>query len=233
MAGLKVIKRDICPLDPNLKHIIVAEVPYSAEIFATTRRKLPGLEKLNYTIHYAPKADFYWQEMSADSSTLPQNNEAQTSIHSKPDLARYAHTTEEAILFRLLLKGIEHPSVFDFGMGEGLWLMMMQAWGMQAHGHDVSAYSKTVSERHGITFRPLEEYPDGSFDVINAQEVFEHLSDPVSAAQLAAQKLKSGGIFKISTPGGKKIKSRLLKLRRGGYKTAGNFEKELGALEPM
>jgi SAM-dependent methyltransferase len=44
------------------------------------------------------------------------------------------------------------------------------------------------------------ELPDGTFDLIVASHVIEHVDDPVGFARRAAQLLKPGGVFMFATP---------------------------------
>lgn len=227
------IHRSLCPLT-GMAGQIAAELPYTSPLFANATRGLPSsaIEGLRYTLFYNPSIDFYWQE------TLPNEipfdaSETPSEHYSTPDLPRFTHATEEAILFRLLLKKTPAPKVFDFGMGEGWWLRMMLAYGMDAHGFDTWPHAIDICKKYGITHQTLENYPDNFFDIINAQEVFEHLPNPLQAAQLIYSKLRSGGFVKISTPGDKKIKQKLLALKSGQYTMAKDFDNDFDSVYPL
>ncbi|HVT65509.1 MAG TPA: class I SAM-dependent methyltransferase [Mycobacteriales bacterium] len=49
-------------------------------------------------------------------------------------------------------------------------------------------------------FEKDQELPDGTFDLIVASHVIEHVDDPVGFARRAAQLLKPGGVFMFATP---------------------------------
>ncbi len=220
-------RRTTCPLDPSAQSEVVADLPYAGDIFVDTRLVSPTAAGQRYTIRYAPKPDFYWIE-----TLLPPPSKTDGHTYGTPDLRRWTHATEEAILYRLLLGQSGTLKVFDFGMGDGTALKIMMAFGMEAHGYDVNPQSPAHAQRCGITFAELASYPDNFFDLILAQEVFEHLRDPLVTAKLIAQKLKRGGIFKISTPGDKSVKTKLAHLAASRI-TAKEFSRLFNSIEPF
>lgn len=55
---------------------------------------------------------------------------------------------------------------------------------------------------HGYRSEDLsrQSFPDGSFDVVVTQDVFEHVFDPAAAIAEIARTLKPGGIYVMSVP---------------------------------
>lgn len=228
-----MLERTQCPLGEDGSSACVLRLPYSQPRFANVVQDYPDAAALEYCIYHNPTLDFYWQSQTIDASAFDISADAnQTHLRPVSGLPTYTHVTEEAILIRQMF-GDGDIKVFDFGMGDGLWLKMMQAYGMSAHGYDVAAFSQSVARRHAIDFVPLEDYPDNSFDVIAAREVFEHLPDPLSTAKLIAKKLKPNGLFIISTPHNKRVDKILANLKAGAYTDPDEFDRQLDCLGPM
>lgn len=92
--------------------------------------------------------------------------------------------------------------VLDFGMGWGHWVAMARSHGFDSWGAELSqqrrAYANTVL---GVQVIPNLQ-TDLRFDFINAEQVFEHLSEPRKIVGLLGGLLKEGGILRISVPNG-------------------------------
>ena len=83
--------------------------------------------------------------------------------------------------------------LLEFGCGAGYFLQEAREHGWEVFGNDLSARAKQLDVVHGpIT---ADTFEPGSFDVITAFEVFEHLRDPHSEAGLLARLLRPGGLL--------------------------------------
>jgi len=99
--------------------------------------------------------------------------------------------------------------VLDYGMGWGHWCQLALAFGLDAYGHELSP-SKIESAAHkGVKNLSQAEFANGVFDFINADQVFEHLSDPLETLKKLVQSLKPDGLIRIGVPDGWDIKRRL------------------------
>jgi SAM-dependent methyltransferase len=65
--------------------------------------------------------------------------------------------------------------------------------------------------RFGITTLSWEELPEHRFDLVNTEQVFEHLPDPRNAITTLAASLNPGGLLKISVPRGRNSTRRIAK----------------------
>jgi SAM-dependent methyltransferase len=110
--------------------------------------------------------------------------------------------------------GIERD-VLDIGCRDGT-LTQYYCAGNHVVGVDVDQEALKQCERlTGITTQWLDisnglPFADGSFDVVVASEVFEHLPWPHQAAQEVARVLRPGGRFVGSVPNAFRLKNRLL-----------------------
>jgi SAM-dependent methyltransferase len=91
----------------------------------------------------------------------------------------------------------------DFGAGVGVGGLLFARHGFHVSHADISStllrFSQWRMERRGLSaeFIDLKDafLPPGTFDVITAMDVFEHLPDPVKAVDHLATALKRGGFL--------------------------------------
>jgi hypothetical protein len=86
-------------------------------------------------------------------------------------------------------------SVFDLGSGKGWGVDALRKAGFEAYGYDVTppkvcADYITVGNREAVV---------GTYDIITAIEVFEHLIDPIEVCQWVASLMEEGSIFVFTT----------------------------------
>jgi 2-polyprenyl-3-methyl-5-hydroxy-6-metoxy-1,4-benzoquinol methylase len=105
----------------------------------------------------------------------------------------------------------EAGRVLDVGCGDGMFLSELDrqanltARGWELHGVDYSegALSRARSRPYTFAQCNLEEgipYPDGTFDVLSAGELIEHIYDPDALLREARRVLRPGGSLLITTP---------------------------------
>jgi len=111
---------------------------------------------------------------------------------------------EERYLERLL----PHQPVLDVGCGRGELLRMLAEHGVAGVGVDLDegmvaeAIAAGVDAHHGDALDLLRRAPEGSFGAITAMHVVEHLElgDLVELLELAATRLRPGGLLIAETP---------------------------------
>ena len=73
---------------------------------------------------------------------------------------------------------------------------------VRSQGFDVR-----LGELEGLALEP------GSFDVVSAVEVLEHVRDPGTLVETAAQLTRPGGLLYVTTPHGRGLSARVLRTR--------------------
>jgi SAM-dependent methyltransferase len=121
--------------------------------------------------------------------------------------------------------------VLDYGMGWGLWSQIATRMGAEAFGLDFSPTRRAYAAAHGVSVVSDLEVPRLGVDFINAEQVFEHLSDPAEVTAQLASALRPGGILKISVPQAADIARRLRIGDWGAPKYSRNSLHPVGPLE--
>jgi 2-polyprenyl-3-methyl-5-hydroxy-6-metoxy-1,4-benzoquinol methylase len=107
----------------------------------------------------------------------------------------------------------ESNNILDIGFGAGIFLEAAQVQGWNCFGTEYSPDSIRIAIDKGWKAHKgdlSEGDLPGPFDVIAAIEVLEHVSNPGSIVDLAAQRLRKGGAFYGTTPNSQSINVKLL-----------------------
>jgi SAM-dependent methyltransferase len=104
---------------------------------------------------------------------------------------------------------------------------MTRAFGAVAWGTELSPARRDYCLQLGIEVVADDALPDGGFDFINADQVFEHLPQPRETLGLLVKKLRPGGILRIAVPNGLGIERALRRFDRELARPV------LGALNPV
>lgn len=100
--------------------------------------------------------------------------------------------------------------VLDFGMGWGYWCMAAKKWGYQTVGLEISDKRLQFAREQGIEVaHQLSDLSGQCFDFINADQVFEHIPQPLETLKLLVRHLNPGGVVRIAVPDGQGIEREL------------------------
>jgi len=112
-------------------------------------------------------------------------------------------------LSKLFDKPPAQTRILDFGMGWGYWCRMAQAYGYDVSGFEMSLQRCKHAREMGL--RVIDKLPQSEdhFDFIYANQVFEHLADPVQVLHELSLCLKSDGIIYLRVPDGRGVERRL------------------------
>lgn len=130
-------------------------------------------------------------------------------IDSKGELARKAslpvgyylgHVREIVLILQLFDKFSNSLRFLDFGMGWGAWALVAKALGVDSYGTEISEERIRYAQQGGIKAISWGDISQQEFDFINAEQVFEHIADPLDTLRYLKSGLRPGGIVKISVP---------------------------------
>jgi SAM-dependent methyltransferase len=113
------------------------------------------------------------------------------------------------------MEGCRHTGRWlDIGFGEGGLLSIAHRHSWSCYGTEISPAALAYGARQGwlVTSNPMADarFPTGGFDVISMVEILEHLPDPDDFLRAAAQLLRPGGVFYLTTPNAQSLNRRIL-----------------------
>ncbi len=138
----------------------------------------------------------YWLEHQRDELGLP-------------DIYRRARLDlpERCVYWLEALLRYRRPpaKILEVGAGHGAYTALLQWSGYDATALDLSPWvAEFARERFGIPYLvgpvPEQDLPPRSFDVVIANDVLEHLADPVGTVASWSALLKSDGLLVTQTP---------------------------------
>lgn len=145
--------------------------------------------------------------LTADAYAWFYGTDLYRTIYDGPDFVARAEPWYQErgheILGRLRelvdLTGVE--TVLEFGAGGGWNLVPFRDAGLRARGYDLSPELVALGQRHGIdmTLGGLEDIK-GSYDLIVASHVIEHLTDPIDGLRRLHAHLSAGGRLYLAVP---------------------------------
>ncbi len=105
---------------------------------------------------------------------------ARSRDRQRRDLGTYSmHAQEILQLLATLGRSPREVRVLDFGMGWGDWASMARSLGCETFGVEISRSRIEHAGKLGIPIVDPGRLADTRFDLINAEQVFEHLPEPL------------------------------------------------------
>jgi 2-polyprenyl-3-methyl-5-hydroxy-6-metoxy-1,4-benzoquinol methylase len=136
-------------------------------------------------------------------------------------IARTAHRRLDIIEWHASHRG----RLLDVGCALGFFVEAAAERGWRAEGVDISEHATAYAreqlgvEAHTGTIHETA-YEPGTFDVITAWDVIEHVTDPVAELRYMRTLLREGGLLVLSTPDIGSFVARITRSRWMGFKLA-------------
>jgi len=218
-----MVKREHCPITNRHSEVVFAR-PYSSP--ALRRMVDRGnfqtiLSDKLYEVRYCAESDLHFQTWVMEQQELgdwysaPPDDARFMAEIGKQKIHWFAHQTEEILVLRQMCPA-NMPVALDFGCKWGKWASMALAHGCDVYGVDVNPAAAAFCAQRGIKMVDGEQLEDLRFDVINCDQVMEHVSDPLGLVNLFSGCLKPGGFLKLSTPDNPRLPHLLSGAQRRG-----------------
>jgi SAM-dependent methyltransferase len=196
---------------------------------------LEQLRGAEYELVRCPACSLVYQRQVPDDDLMGLLYDEWTApgqvLHEDDSLAyRMALVDEVSTMLRLFPQPAASLRFLDFGMGSGIWCRVVSALGAQAHGTEISRERLAQARSSGISVVSWEDIPGSGFDLINAEQTFEHLREPLATLRHLRRGLRTGGIIKIAVPNGDDI---LRRLRSMDWTAPKGSRRSLNAVSPL
>lgn len=217
------VHRDCCPLCGHGSAALLCEISYGdarlreylAE-FYRGRLPLNLLRDERYRVARCDRCGFLYQDriLDADGMRALYRDwiDDDASLHKKQSASgglfrQYARQVQT--LSQMLERRPRQIRVLDFGMGWGYWARMAQAHGLAVSGFELSERRREYARALGLDV--ISELPDAGehYDVIYANQVLEHLPEPLQTLRELRARLAPGGLIYLRVPDGRGVNDTL------------------------
>ena len=160
---------------------------------------------------YAPNEEFSYElynewivkkntvNINRYSFNLSNNEKIQSSISEINQLLKYSQ------------KKVSDIKVLDFGCGWGNWCQAARSMGLEVYGTEMNKKQIQYCNKIGINIISWDEISNYKFDIINIEQVLEHVSNPALIIKHLSEALSLDGILKVAVPDGTQVKHTLKK----------------------
>ena len=185
----------------------ITEKQFSEAVYEVRKCKSCGFIFQPYVPSGLLAKELYTYEESRINQSLNKKKKAL--------LTYYMHNAVLAEKAGILVgKSPAETKVLDYGMGWGYFLQMAKAHGYEVVGFEISRERQDYAKNNCIAFVDSFDKLDGKkFDYIHADQVFEHITDPVRHLKKLVEHLEDTGVLYIAVPNGNKAE-RQIKISR-------------------
>lgn len=176
------------------------------------------LEGARFKIAECCNCGFIYQEQVGNDVIMFKVYEEWADIQRNFELNQLSHTPDYVVnhakeIYHILscycTKPAHEYKVLDFGGGWSQWSRMAIAFGLDVYSHELSPTKKQFAEKFGIKVLTWEQISEHTFDFINTEQVFEHLTNPVDTIEYLKNCMHADSILKISVPNALGLKEYL------------------------
>jgi 2-polyprenyl-3-methyl-5-hydroxy-6-metoxy-1,4-benzoquinol methylase len=216
-------QRERCPLCTSSNNRLLCDIPYSdqrlanyIEQFYRGRVALQSLQSASYRVALCEDCGFIYQDSILDENSMQTLYEdwidQEQSLQRKQtaNSQRYRQYAGQIQTLAVLLNQRPDKSrILDYGMGWGYWSRMAQAHGFDVVGFELSKQRSEYARQMGVTVIDALPASVAGFDCVYANQVFEHLPDPMQTLVDLCRQLKPEGIVCLRVPDGRGVAARL------------------------
>lgn len=219
MSKTHFIERDCCPACKSQSFNEIFSLPYSdkglenylEEFYNSQGRiELDYLKDESYTLLKCTSCSLIFQKFIPDDFLMSKLYEqwidpdfVKQESFERP-LHYYSQKAHEIIdVIKYTGKEPKDLKFMDFGMGWAEWCKLSKSFGVDIYGMELSTERIKNAEMHHIKIVEWEDLPNHKFDLINTEQVIEHIPNPLETIKYLSDSLNNDGLLKISVPNGK------------------------------
>jgi len=186
------------------------------------RRDYHSLLDAEYTLQRCRSCALVFQQQIPDEFLLGRLYEEWIDTKGQLDRLRAGlppgrplAIAHQVFLSLSLIRQPSHPlQALDYGCGWGEWALMTRAFGADGWGTEFSPTRREYCLQRRVRVVDEAELVDGDFDLINLDEILEHLPKPRATLAMLATKLRTGGVMRISVPNASRVAGKLRQFDR-------------------
>ena len=216
------IKRIVCPICSCKEKFILKSLSYSdSKVFIFLQTYYSGrvpklvVEDVNYVIAKCIGCGLIYQENILNDQNMFQLYEnwilSEDSFKKKQGpIEMYTGYAREIVNISKIFKKPPHEiDVLEFGMGWGFWLRLANAYNFNVTGVELSKSRIDNANKSGLHIIKSIDQADKKYDYIYANQVFEHLSEPLNTLINLKKVLKPNGVIYLQFPSSRGIEKKL------------------------
>lgn len=222
----RFVARDRCPACLSTARKQLANVPFNSSVLQpllNRYRGAPANIEGHYNVVECERCATIYQVEIGDGSMLSEIYESW--LDTQPDqgwleqaewLASHSRQSRDgheimtaAAMMRLRLPDLK---TLDYGMGQGLWARISKELGCRSYGFDLSQRCTRAARLRGVKTITFDDIAGGEFDLVNTEQVMEHVTDTDDITGRLVAALRPGGILKISVPAQNRVREALREL---------------------
>lgn len=169
----------------------------------------------------ASVAGFYGQVVESERDDVEQRQGMSVRRGALLDLRRTVRRTG---------RPAEQVDVLDYGAGTGLWLDVAAEFGCRTTGADVDTAARARLAELGHSTVDHDDLPAGAFDLVNLEQVLEHVLEPLEVMQRVAAAVRTDGLVRVCVPNGAGVRALLAEPDWSAPKGSG---RSLNAVAPL
>jgi len=219
MSNFKIRSR--CPVCRSESIGLLVDIPYSDPDLSGylyryyTCQGHPNFARLegeHYRLVMCKNCNLVFQECIPNEDFLVELYE----IWIDPTIIHDMSIDRQFRALRLIKRVIQHIGessksidVLDVGMGWGNWLFAARGLGCSIYGLELSPARIAFGKANGIKMLGWDELDGRTFDIINCEQVLEHLEDPRGALEQMKRCLSPRGMIIVGVPNVSPLVARL------------------------
>ena len=99
--------------------------------------------------------------------------------------------------------------VLDYGAGTGLWLDVTAEFGCRTTGAEIDPGARARLEAAGHATVDHDDLPGSAFDLVNLEQVLEHVLEPLEVMGRVASAVRPDGLVRVCVPNGAGVRALL------------------------
>lgn len=207
--------RQFCPACGSKKFTKINEILYSdARIVSyITDNYCVGSKEFKsvvgearYNILECQKCTLLFQGYVPSESFLPiiydEYIDASGSLSNKKLTKEHSrlYRGDFALIEKLLGKTPDQIRILDYAAGWGNWIGLAYKSGFKTYALELSEHRKEYLTAFGIQVIEENHLSNMVVDFVNCDQIFEHLTDPITVLKLISNALSDDGLIRISVP---------------------------------